>query len=298
MTRFLVTAAALTLSTSALAWAPAQSTDQSATADAKFQTAAKSEWSADNGMAKFGTAAADSFDSAKAESFDGAKTETASFDAGVKSIGKEESGDAEFQVASFDGDSKSMGKTGAADIDFASFDGDSKTAAKHGDGKVETAMADLGGKAEIETASLTEGKENAWTGKESATGMGGPLETAAATPQPSTGTYPACDPGPGDDRCIQLYEPGVRAALASWTGVSDKQIAMGGPFEPAAAGNKEHADHDMTEEAGDADMDAGAAGPKPETAAAPADDEDAAGKTDTAETTPGSTGGQSKILKD
>lgn len=34
--------------------------------------------------------------------------------------------------------------------------------------------------------------------------MGGPIEERT--------DYPACDPGPGDDRCIQLYEPGVTGA--------------------------------------------------------------------------------------
>ena len=34
-------------------------------------------------------------------------------------------------------------------------------------------------------------------------GMGGPIA--------ETG-YPPCAPGPGDDRCIQLYEPGVTGA--------------------------------------------------------------------------------------
>ena len=45
-----------------------------------------------------------------------------------------------------------------------------------------------------------------------------PVEIAAAdlTTRPAAGNYPACAPGPGDDRCIQLYEPGVRVALASW----------------------------------------------------------------------------------
>ena len=33
--------------------------------------------------------------------------------------------------------------------------------------------------------------------------MGGPID--------ETG-YPPCSPGPGDDRCIQLYEPGVTGA--------------------------------------------------------------------------------------
>ena len=60
------------------------------------------------------------------------------------------------------------------------------------------------------------------------------------TPRPAAGNYPACRPGPGDDRCIQLYEPGVQAELASWSqptggfaGSSDTQVAMGGPYEPA-----------------------------------------------------------------
>jgi len=75
-------------------------------------------------------------------------------------------------------------------------------------------------------------------------GMGGPdepLATAATTeltPRPATQNYPPCDPGPGDDRCIQLYEPGVRAQLASWNeptgGLLDHSAttAMGGPYEP------------------------------------------------------------------
>lgn len=33
------------------------------------------------------------------------------------------------------------------------------------------------------------------------TGMGGPLDERTG--------YPSCDPGPGDDSCIQLYEHGV-----------------------------------------------------------------------------------------
>jgi hypothetical protein len=66
-------------------------------------------------------------------------------------------------------------------------------------------------------------------------GMGGPeLDT---TPRPAAGNYPPCSPGPGDDNCIQLYEPGVRAQLASWTGatggLAGSEQAMGGPFEPA-----------------------------------------------------------------
>lgn len=68
------------------------------------------------------------------------------------------------------------------------------------------------------------------------------VETAAAdlAPQPAAQNYPACRPGPGDDRCIQLYETGVQARLASWTqptggfaGAAATQTAMGGPDEPA-----------------------------------------------------------------
>jgi hypothetical protein len=70
------------------------------------------------------------------------------------------------------------------------------------------------------------------------TGMGGPLEevdTAAVsaadlTPRPATHSYPPCSPGPGDDNCIQLYEPGVRAQLASWT--PSAETGVGGPYEP------------------------------------------------------------------
>jgi hypothetical protein len=85
------------------------------------------------------------------------------------------------------------------------------------------------------------------------------LAAAAATPQPAAGNYPACRPGPGDDNCIQLYEPGVRTALASWdrptggmagdtrmaSAAADPTLAaemgeatetgVGGPYEPVDA---------------------------------------------------------------
>lgn len=70
---------------------------------------------------------------------------------------------------------------------------------------------------------------------------GAPMDMAAAdlAPRAAEGNYPACRPGPGDDRCIQLYEPGVQTRLASWSqptggfaGASDSQVAMGGPYEP------------------------------------------------------------------
>ena len=61
--------------------------------------------------------------------------------------------------------------------------------AMNGDGAVDTAIGE------------TPADEGA--GATSYTGMGGPLEEVATT------DYPPCRPGPGDDRCIQLYERGV-----------------------------------------------------------------------------------------
>jgi hypothetical protein len=73
------------------------------------------------------------------------------------------------------------------------------------------------------------------------TGVGGPDEeevaaTAAATPVTTQTSWRACSPGPGDDNCIQLYEPGVGEAYAAWQANSGmpgtEQTAMGGPEEP------------------------------------------------------------------
>jgi hypothetical protein len=56
-------------------------------------------------------------------------------------------------------------------------------------------------------------------------GQGGPEEAV------ETGALPACRPGPGDDRCIQLYERGVSRAYAQWS-AGRTQLGMGGPEEP------------------------------------------------------------------
>lgn len=77
----------------------------------------------------------------------------------------------------------------------------------------------------------------------SLTGMGGPEEpldlAATAAPAAAVG-YRPCRPGPGDDNCIQLYEPGVREALASWTPRTEA-VAMGGPYEPVKGAGAETA---------------------------------------------------------
>jgi hypothetical protein len=80
-------------------------------------------------------------------------------------------------------------------------------------------------------------------------GVGGPLETAALdlATRPAAQDYPPCRPGPGDDNCIQLYEPGVRTALAAWNGPAgglidgEAAVAMGGPYEPVDTASSETA---------------------------------------------------------
>lgn len=116
-------------------------------------------------------------------------------------------------------------------------------------------MAEAGGKSLASTATeaqrmaaldtkLQMASAESWD-ETQATGVGGPIETADAgtldlAPQPAATNYPPCSPGPGDDRCIQLYEPGVRDQLASWNrptgGLLDDRnaTAMGGPYEPAS----------------------------------------------------------------
>ena len=62
-------------------------------------------------------------------------------------------------------------------------------------------------------------------------------------------TYRPCRPGPGDDRCIQLYERGVRASYARWLrehrdGGRETQVAMGGPVEEPRAQRPRRRHHD------------------------------------------------------
>lgn len=97
--------------------------------------------------------------------------------------------------------------------------------------------------------------------EDGATGVGGPYEAANLTPRPAAQNYPACRPGPGDDRCIQLYEPGVREQLAAWTqptggfAGADTQVAMGGPYEPADAAAADDAAVQPTAMNGDGTVD-------------------------------------------
>lgn len=77
---------------------------------------------------------------------------------------------------------------------------------------------------------------------DSVNGQGGPDESAEST----GGVWPACRPGPGDDRCIQLYERGVRGAFAQWS-AGRERLGMGGPEEPVTGKqNAVSADRGMT----------------------------------------------------
>jgi hypothetical protein len=109
-------------------------------------------------------------------------------------------------------------------------------------------------------------------------GEAAPVQTAALdlTPRPATRNYPACEPGPGDDSCIQLYEPGVRVALANWTGETggfaggSAAYAMGGPDEADEIGYDAPIDTAMTDTADPAmpvahEADEGMGGPIAET---------------------------------
>lgn len=69
-------------------------------------------------------------------------------------------------------------------------------------------------------------------GKGEMDGQGGPFEAADADSERTE--WPACRPGPGDDRCIQLYERGVSRAYAQWS-AGRSRMAMGGPEETVTA---------------------------------------------------------------
>lgn len=243
MKRYWVAAGTLLLSTSTIAWAqtdakadPASGKD--VVASEKEMTTDKSAWTDKS----FFEPAADKMALASSEDkevgFDDAKVQTASWQAK----------DADFsnvkaQTASVS-DWSDKGAVSQAKFAAESWD----------EGKVQTASwSDEDEK--VHTTSLDSWSTTTSDGKlqtasfdkpdQSESGMGGPLEETTGTtksldltPRQATENYPPCSPGPGDDRCIQLYEPGVRAQLASWNqptgGLADHSAtaAMGGPYEP------------------------------------------------------------------
>jgi hypothetical protein len=159
---------------------------------------------------------------------DWTKADTSTFAKSASAIDKSST----FEKASWDKPAEGGAKLAlASSSDFSAKSHGMKPLADDG-----TELAALD--ADLKPLAMAEADMAAVDKPEAMTGMGGPLEDADLTPRVATENYPPCSPGPGDDRCIQLYEPGVRAQLASWNrptgGLADNSVttAMGGPFEP------------------------------------------------------------------
>lgn len=210
MKKIIVTAAALMFGTSALAWAPAEKAHM----DAMGIESARSDWSKSGWSAEKSPLSFSSFDDTNVM-----KMESAGVESSATMSKAEDSVPAIF--AKWEDPSVESSATAAASADAGL--------------KSSVDMASADAAAAAQSASW-DGKADTATTQQS--GMGGPVEEAQG--------YPPCDPGPGDDRCIQLYEPGVHAELAAWKG-SEPNVGMGGPYEPAATGSKDqsagHADH-------------------------------------------------------
>jgi hypothetical protein len=218
----------------------AAKSDFASTGDAKLDFASLDQnlekMAASEGSAKTAFASAHTDTKIQAASLDAdTKFQTASLDGGAK-----------FQTASLDSKGKfDTALSGDAKLQTASVDNFDKLEVPSADARAQFATA---GDSEAKLASASGESDDLQLvtaeKSEAHVGMGGPLEAdlagASLAPQPATQDYPACSPGPGDDRCIQLYEDGVREQLASWNrptgGLLDDQAgtAMGGPYEPVA----------------------------------------------------------------
>jgi hypothetical protein len=206
MKKILLTAAALTLGTSAYAWMPMQDGGTKVAGVDK----AGIEWEGD----KAATASSDwtkTATDAWSEAKTGADVEMASAD--VPKVFAEWTDPtaqaAGAKVASADGDIQ------IAENEFKAkdaVDGSAMALVAAGARVAEEYHAIQ--MASVETKDVT-----------STTAMGGPFEAATE--------YPPCRPGPGDDRCIQLYERGVSQSLTMAKG-AEPNVAVGGPFEPVA----------------------------------------------------------------
>ena len=230
MKRYWVAAGTLLLSTSTIAWAQTDAkvdpaSDKTVFASEKAVTADKAAWTDKSFEPAADKAALASWDS-KTNVADAEVQTASSSDWNDKSA----LGDAKAELASWNDAKVQTASVDEAKVQSASLDG----------AKVQTASFDGWSEeksdSKLQTASLD---------KVDQTGMGGPLEEISTesksldlTPRLASENYPPCSPGPGDDRCIQLYEPGVRAQLASWNeptgGLADHSAttAMGGPYEP------------------------------------------------------------------
>ncbi|HZF93388.1 MAG TPA: hypothetical protein VEZ20_00800 [Allosphingosinicella sp.] len=214
MKKFLLTAAALTLGTSAPAWAGMHE-DTHRDASAGMQSAAKP---GSDGMSWAGV-------EMKSKAMVGGAMAASAGTGFAKAAGASAGGAKDLSGSDgmmwADADLKSKEMVGGAAM--ASAQG--RTGAKRAtDGGLTWAEADIKTKAMVGGAAMAE----AGTGADM--GQGGPLEP---------GGYPPCRPGRGDDNCIQLYERGVGADLAARK--ADDGRGMGGPLEPAAGAKAEAA---------------------------------------------------------
>jgi|GEM_PF-2365760 len=263
MKKMLVTAAALMLGTSALAWAPAEKAHM----DAMGVEAAQADWSKSASSPDKGSLAFSAFDGKGMM-----KAETVGLEASASAVKSDPNVPEMFAKW----EDPSVEQSATASVDMA-------------DVKGAVYAASAQEKAPVQSAS--------WDGKAAATmaapaAMGGPVEEPQG--------YPACEPGRGDDNCIQLYERGVVNSLAAWKG-TEPQVAVGGPYEPAAAtGSKDHpagsTDHQSMDHGhsgaarshGSAPMTADSG--KPAAPVMPQSDNAKPGATD-ADTSPGAMGG-------
>jgi hypothetical protein len=172
MKKILLTAAALTLGTSALAWTPKVDTAGTSPAAAAKPSDALVPWSNEYGSG---------LKSATFGSYEAAKT-----DAGLASAAR-----------------------------------------YHVDTGTKLAALDQG---------VKDADQMAWANSPTDTAGYAMAKELGATGGPAEDAYPACRPGPGDDRCIQLYETGVSQSLAALK--TNAEVGMGGPFEPMPADAK------------------------------------------------------------
>ena len=203
MKKLLVTAAALTLGTSAFAWAPAEKAHM----DAMGVEAAQADWSKSAWNAEKSPLA---FSSLEAKT---AKTDSAGLTASASTI----SGDVPAMFAKWQ--DPSVEPTATASLDM-------------GDVKGAVYAASLEEEAVVQTAS-SDGKASGSASQH--VGMGGPAEEPQG--------YPACTPGRGDDNCIQLYERGVVNALAAWKGTEPAVAVGGPYEPATTSGAKDHSAH-------------------------------------------------------
>jgi hypothetical protein len=231
-----IAAAALLVGTSAMAWQP------------------KDAWLDSKDGQKVASAAWDGAKMAEADEFTVVKADFDTAESGAMPAAWSDLGTPKLIPASnvvwddVDGPEPVLASTASWDDDLAKAD-----SLKAEDESVETvAVEPMAGDPDLDLA--VEPEEVAVDTGEPA--IGGPLEetttgdinmaAADLATRPATQNYPACRPGPGDDNCIQLYEPGVRTALASWnrpTGglAGEAQTAMGGPYEPVDEASAEAA---------------------------------------------------------